>query len=293
MAAKSKMNPSPEADSELSRKEISWIRLAGELVAFVDQQWTETLHESGLRTAEDFFSVTGEPLSKPGLGKRYRARIALPGKNQFVYLKRYEGETLCGFLNRWYEDGQQSTPAEREVNVALALRQQNIAATMPVAYGRSNDSGLRQKSFVLTAAVPGDSLEKIFRNEKQIAWKEKLKIIGTVAMLAHKFHENGWRHRDFYLCHIFMCKTEADIKLTLIDLARVFRPRWRPERWRIKDLAQLNYSAPTKVFSRSARMHFAHKYFGGEKLSSVQKNLLRKIIKKTEAISRHDKAKKR
>ncbi|MEO5802488.1 MAG: lipopolysaccharide kinase InaA family protein [Verrucomicrobiota bacterium] len=282
------MNCSSEPVCKSNQSEISWVRVGGEKVAFVDQQWSEVLREAGLRTAEDFFSVAGEPLSKPGLGKRYRARLALTGKQSFVYLKRYEGDTLCGFLNRWYEDGQQSTPAEREVNVALSLRQQNIAATMPVAYGRSHDSGLRQKSFVLTAAVPGDSLEHFFRDEKQIAWKEKLKIIEAVASFARKFHENGWRHRDFYLCHIFINKSDAQLELTLIDLARVFRPRWRKERWRIKDLAQLNYSASAKTFSRSARMRFAHQYFGCEKLSSVQKNRLRKIIQKTESIARHD-----
>jgi len=282
------MNRPSEPVQELSQKEISWIRLAGENVAFVDEQWREILHESRLQTAEDFFSVAGEPLSKPGLGKRYRARLALSGKNSFVYLKRYEGDTLAGLLSRWYEDGQRSTPAEREVNVALALRQQTIAATIPVAYGQSNNAGLNQKSFVVTAAVPGDSLENFFHNQKQIAWKEKLKIIETVAMLARKFHDNGWRHRDFYLCHIFISKTEGKIQLTLIDLARVFRPRWRPERWRIKDLAQLNYSARVKTFSRTARMRFAHEYFRCAKLSNVQKNLLRKIIKKTESISQHD-----
>jgi len=149
------MNRSSEPILELNQKKISWVRVAGHNVAFVDEQWRGNLRESGLQTAEDFFSVVGEALSKPGLRKRYRARLAL-GKNSFVYLMRYEGDTLAGFWNRWYEDGQRSTPAEREVNVALVLRQQNIAATMPVAYGRSNDAGLNQKSFVVTAAVPGD-----------------------------------------------------------------------------------------------------------------------------------------
>ena len=32
--------------------------------------------------------------------------------------------------------------------------------------------------------------------------------------------------------------------LYLIDLARMFRPRWRTFRWRVKDLAQLHYSLP-------------------------------------------------
>jgi hypothetical protein len=261
-----------------------WIRLAGDPVAFVQKEWQQILSGSGLHVANDFFSAIGEPLSKPGLGKRYRARLSLPG--QSLYLKRYEGDTISGILNRWYEDGQRTTPAEREVKAALALAQQGIATPIPVAYGHSRNRGTAQKSFVVTAAVPGDSLENFFR--RQIAWKEKLNIIDAVALLARKFHEDGWCHRDFYLCHIFISQGDHEMKLTLIDLARVFRPRWRRERWRIKDLAQLNYSAPKNIFSRSARMRFVHEYFGCAKFSSVQKNILRKIIKKTESISRHD-----
>ncbi len=38
---------------------------------------------------------------------------------------------------------------------------------------------------------------------------------------------------------------ESPADLYLIDLARVFRPRWRKFRWRVKDLAQLHYSMPS------------------------------------------------
>jgi hypothetical protein len=51
-------------------------------------------------------------------------------------------------------------------------------------------------------------------------------------------------HRDLYASHIFADRRGGRTDLYLIDLARVFRPRWRLRRWRVKDLAQLKYSMP-------------------------------------------------
>ncbi len=281
------MNFSSQLSSKAeSVEESSWVRLPGKNIAFLQKKWIELFRQSKLETADDFFSVVGEPLSKPGLGNRYRARLSL--SQQHFYLKRYEGETLSALLSRWWEDAKRTSPAEREVNVALALSREGIAASAPVAHGRSGNRVTTQKSFVVTAAVPGDSLENFFRGKKQIPLSEKLKILQAVATFARKFHDHGWRHRDFYLCHIFISNVDRVPPLTLIDLARVFRPRWRKERWRIKDLAQLNYSASSEIFSRADRLRFVRHYFGCDKLNESQKILVRKIIKKTQAISRHD-----
>ncbi len=282
------MKSVPKATSRSSQaeQEISWVRLPGNHIGFVQREWNEALARAGLQTADHFFSAVGEPLSKPGLGKRYRARLSIDG--QQLYLKRYDGDTLTGLLTRWYEDGKQTTTAEREANVAIGLMEQGIGACIPAAYGHSRNFGTAQKSFIVTAAAPGVSLETFVESKSQISWNEKLRLIQAVALLARQFHENGWRHRDFYLCHIFIRKIEEQIQLTLIDLARVFRPRWRRERWLIKDLAQLNYSAPQRVFSRTARLRFALEYFRCKKLNHMQKTLLREVLKKTESISRHD-----
>ncbi|MEP6664265.1 MAG: lipopolysaccharide kinase InaA family protein [Verrucomicrobiota bacterium] len=267
---------------------VLWNRLPGDDIAFVDKNWIETLREAGLQAPEDFFTAIGETLSKPGLGGRYRARISLPEQKSALYLKRYGGEKFRDFLNRRFESGSAITVAEHEVTTALALKDAGVRAVQPVAFGLKGKRGPRQQSFVVTVGVDGESLENFFRSQKQITRDEKLRIIRAVAELAAKFHGGGWRHRDFYCCHIFMAKTRGEISLTLIDLARVFRPRWRAERWQIKDLAQLNYSAPAKIFSRADRLRFAQRYFGGEKLSPHQKQILRKVARKTEAIARHD-----
>ena len=51
-------------------------------------------------------------------------------------------------------------------------------------------------------------------------------------------------HRDLYAAHVFLDDSSEEMVLNLIDMARVFKPRWRKFRWRVKDLAQLKYSMP-------------------------------------------------
>ena len=67
--------------------------LAGNGTGFVRGDWKLAFQEAGLRRLEDFFAVSGKPLSKPGLGKRYRAQLELTyaDKTCLVFVKRYEG----------------------------------------------------------------------------------------------------------------------------------------------------------------------------------------------------------
>lgn len=58
----------------MQRKE-QWVALPGSAVAFVHSDWQRPLATAGLSNTTDFFDAIGEPLSKPGLGKRYRARL--------------------------------------------------------------------------------------------------------------------------------------------------------------------------------------------------------------------------
>ncbi len=55
----------------------------------------------------------------------------------------------------------------------------------------------------------------------------------------------------------------------LTDLQRVFRPRLRGERWLIKDLASLNYSAPAGLIARADRLRWLKRYLGVAKLDEL------------------------
>jgi tRNA A-37 threonylcarbamoyl transferase component Bud32 len=57
-------------------------------------------------------------------------------------------------------------------------------------------------------------------------------------------HDAGCVHRDLYASPVFLDDSQGRADLYLIDLARMFVPRWRRFRWYVKDLAQLKYSMP-------------------------------------------------
>ncbi len=266
--------------------------LPGNGQCWIAADWRSIFENAGLRRLEDFFSISGKALSKPGLGKRYRAQLDLKRGSDTVtvFYKRYEGESSRAVLQRWLEDGERNAIASREVNVAEALKKIQIATFQPLAWGWTNDPGPQQKSFLIMSRVPGDSLER-WLPAANLTWQRKLALVEQLARLAKRLHASGWFHRDFYLCHIFIEEVGHGYELALVDLARMFRPRWRVRRWQIKDLAQLHYSAGEKQVSRSLRLRFAKKYFEVDRLTAEQKTLLRQIVRRAENIRQRDQKK--
>ncbi len=269
-------------------------RLAGAGKGFVDPAWQSVFLENGFGSVEDFFNATGKALSKPGLGKRYRARLELnrDGQTCSVFYKRYAGEKFRALIQRWFEDGARLPIAAREVRVAEALQDIGITTFKPLAWGWRGGWGVSQKSFIVMSGLEGKSLERWLEespfSQSHVDWIKKKNLIREAADLARRLHQAGWFHRDFYLCHIFVRNRGAAFKLSILDLARVFRPRWRVERWLVKDLAQLNYSTPHEQFSRTMRIRFAKIYFGCVHLTPSQKSLLRKIARRSEFLSERD-----
>jgi hypothetical protein len=68
----------------------------------------------------------------------------------------------------------------------------------------------------------------------------------------------------------------------------VFKPPFFPERYLIKDLAQLYYSAPGKTFTKSDRLRFFLAYLQKDNLSKKDKILIKKIKSKAKKMAKHD-----
>ena len=74
----------------------------------------------------------------------------------------------------------------------------------------------------------------------------------------------------------------------LIDLQRVFKPWVLRERFRVKDISQLYYSAPAKYFSRADRLRFYRRYSGKKKLGAADKRFIRKVNARAGRMAVHD-----
>ena len=105
-----------------------------------------------------------------------------------------------------------------------------------------------------------EDIEEIL--EEQGLSKESMEAALELARLVADFHRAGFVHRDLYLSHIFICNTgkPTDETFCLIDLQRVFRPKFRRRRWMVKDLAALNFSTPEELVGRWERLRFLCRY---------------------------------
>ena len=77
-------------------------------------------------------------------------------------------------------------------------------------------------------------------------------------------------------------------QIYLADLHRVDQRRKVRLRWKVKDLAALNYSADTCSITRTDRLRFLEHYYGEEKLTAHLKAVTKKVMRKTDKIRSHD-----
>lgn len=204
-----------------------------------------------LHTVEGAFEFEGgEDLSKPGLGRRRRTRIEFRDEDDRLwemYLKRYSPRPWGQRLWRLVTARGAASAAREEYRNIQAVREAGVSTMRDIAYGAAYDLLGVTRSYLIVSAVPGDSLERsgdeyLGRHMNDPAMIREL--TEQLTALVRSLHGAGLCHRDLYACHIFLHEHDGRVELYLIDLARVFRPRWRPFRWRVKDLAQLKYSMP-------------------------------------------------
>lgn len=288
----------------------------------------------GLTGLEAVFGFSeGQRLDKAGLeGWRQRWRLDLPdgcGDVQTLYLKRFERPPLRRQWERWRQGHGRLSTAGVEWTNARLLADAGIPAVRPVALGQSMIGPWERRSFILMREVAGESLERwVPLNLPPIRLDGDLegrrRRLEGLARLVASLHRAGFVHRDLYLSHIFMERTEGgrdahppisggvrDAHLPgedggrdahppeggqnahppgdgfrLIDLQRVFRPRWRQRRWVIKDLAALHFSTPIERVGMSERLRFLCRYVRECGRFGPARVLARLIDRKTRRMAR-------
>ena len=270
-------------------------------ILWINPEDRALLAAHGLVDLPAFFAwCQGDRLDKSGLaGWRQRWRLRLTdasGVARVVYMKRFERPPLARQIERWRRGRLWTGTAAIEWQNALQLQAMGVRAARPVGFGQQMAGAWERRSFVLLDAVEGQSLERwvpqhVPPPEAERDWAGRHAAIDRLARFIAFFHDSGFVHRDLYLCHVFVRGGEAgyrgagDDALRLIDLQRVFRPRWRKRRWIVKDLAALNFSAPPDRIGRWDRLRFLCRYVRCCDRSRPLRKLMRLVELKTAQIA--------
>jgi hypothetical protein len=269
---------------------------------YIAPAWRARLAALGLTRAADLLERSPTELglagswvclTKPGLGRRQRWRWKLPGDEhaELLYLKRYGPPDWKSLWDRAVRQSAQHSRGWWECDQSRALLAARVAAPLAVAAAERMTGVLEHGSVVLFAAAEGDAFDRLWpravtEGAPITRGAARHQIATLLARFVAEFHQTGLCHRDLYLCHIFAqldFSGSAPPEFTLIDLARAFRPRWRRQRWIIKDLAQLDASARQIGASRTDRLRFLNTYLGLAREGRLG-DYARRIIRKSDWI---------
>ncbi|MDD5327735.1 MAG: lipopolysaccharide heptosyltransferase II [Phycisphaerae bacterium] len=258
-----------------------------------DEAYKAGLGELGLTSIDNVFSFSAaKNLTKDNLPKhRSRLRFEIKSPPVTLFLKRYDSPPVIDQLKNWLSAHKRISCGLFAFKPAVKLAEAGVNTPKTISYGEQWGMFFEKRSFIIAEKIPeAESLEKklpdCFNSPATI---ENLKLrrdfITRLADFVKKFHETKYRHRDLYLCHIFY---DDKGQFHLIDLARTFKPILFSERFRVKDIAQLYYSAHNRYFSKTDRIRFYLRYTGQSRLTMKDKAFIYKVINKAKRMARHD-----
>lgn len=260
---------------------------------FVDSEYETDFVRLGLTAIDAVFSFSGRKnLVKNNLAPyRSRVQFEMGSPLRTVFLKRYDNPPMLNQLGNWLCHRGRESFAFFECEAAGKLSTAGINTPRVVGWGEKWGYFFEKRSFIIIEKIPeAEAIERKLPDYfRAPATPENLKLrkdfIARLGSLIGKFHEAGYRHRDLYFSHIFY---GAGGRFYLIDLARCFEPGLLAERFRVKDIAQLYYSAPAKYFSKSDRLRFYFEYAGRKRLTEKDKMFISRVLGKVRRIRRHD-----
>lgn len=176
---------------------------------------------------------------------RFTSRVEFPDGCGAVYIKCHVGDG----------HGAESD-AHHEWTTLQAVSAAGVAVPAPVAVGRHGGRSL------LAMAAIEDCIELCFRVlEPKPTATEWRAYVEQLADTTRTLHTLGWSHQDLYLAH-FLVPLKDVRPLWLLDWHRARQRLPFPWLWRMKDLAQLEYSAQAAHIARGWRLRFWRRYLG-------------------------------
>ena len=181
------------------------------------------------------------------------------------------------------------------------LQEIGIDTMIPVGFGETGKNPATRRSFLVTEELEGMITLEDFCE----TWKEnppetalKFAIIRKLANISRKMHNNGMNHRDYYLCHFMLPEKAApdpdNLRFYMIDLHRAQIRPGLPDRWRLKDLSGLYFSAMDYGITRRDIYRFLKVYTDLPLREALQihAGILKKIEKKANTLYKRMKRKK-
>ena len=255
-------------------------------VFFIHSDFIDCFKRLKLQSIDDIFNFAlGKSLTKDNLAD-FRQRIMFDTDNPktTLFLKQYQNIPKSVQLKNWLTRGERISTMACDLQPAENLKNLGINTPAVIAFGFEWSGLFETRSFIIMEKVPDSaSLEEKLPDNFH---RDRKNFIESLAAFVRKFHDTGFRHRDLYLCHIF-CNSQG--QFTLIDLNRVFKPLFFSQKYLVKDLAQLYYSAPGKIFTKTDRLRFFLAWLQKNKLSKKDKVVIKKIKSKALRMAKHDK----
>lgn len=252
----------------------------------VNAAYAPLLSENGIATAEDLWRLTGESVKKV-LKERGTERVflrSMEADKELVeaYLKRYRPTPLGERIKAAFSLKFKTYDAFHEWRAMERMHLADVPTVVPIAAGKTSEG-----TCSLTLGIRNyQRASTLFEGFESTDWPRKRALIQRIAELAGRLHAAGLAHQDFYLVHVFVVGTDES-EVFLIDPQRVVIGPPLPERWIVKDLGQLLFSAQNHV-SNTDLVRFWRIYARRAGREFRDRNLIDTVLAKAERIARHD-----
>lgn len=203
------------------------------------------------------FAIEGETFR----ALEQRQTLAFTANGRRYFIKRHRGTTYSEILKNLLSLRLPVVSARNEYRAIRRLQELGLSAPVVAAYGRRGLLPGSLESFLVTEDVGTHAtLEDYCRpwNTQAPGFAEKRALLEEIADISHVLHSNGVCHRDYYLCHFL--RRSAALPLTVIDLHRALVKTRLDERWIIKDIAGLYFSAMDAGLTRNDLFRFMRSY---------------------------------
>lgn len=248
----------------------------------VNRDFAPILRANRLDTFDALMHYSGGTIAKNLLVQRTTTRITLQDgeKRRGFYIKRHSPSPLKEYIKPLLRLTWPILGARNEWEALLQFHAAGIPTMTPVAQGESG-----RYSFLLTEAIDGYAKLPAWLAQQPPS-ADLSPVVDRIAEIARRMHAAGLHHQDFYLGHFLIQDRGDDFDVRVIDLGRARASAKLSNRWIIKDLAQLDYSA--RHMRMRERLRFLHGYFGSSRrLDPGEKRFVHRIRMKSRWIARH------